>query len=97
MCRIEIIANKSVEDDITETLEQYVPGILYTTVPLAYGRGGDDRKLGTSTWPETNFLLISYIEDTSLEMAKAVIKGVKERFKGEGIKMFIVKAEEAFN
>ena len=44
MYRIEIIANKSVEDDITEALEQYVEGILYTVIPMVYGRGGDDRR-----------------------------------------------------
>ena len=94
MYRLEIIANKSVEEDITTALEQYIPEILYSVVPLVYGRGGSDRKLGTSTWPETNFLLVSYIEDSSLATAKAVIKAVKARFKGEGIKMFIIKSED---
>lgn len=94
MYRIEIIANKSVEDDITEALEQYIPNILYTTVPLVYGRGGEDRKLGTTTWPETNFLMLSYIEDSFIPTVKAVMKGVKEKFKGEGIKLFCIKAEE---
>ena len=93
MYRLEIIANKSVEEDITDALEQYIPGILYSVVPLVYGRGGNDRKLGTSTWPETNFLMISYIEDKDLPTAKAVIEAVKDRFKGEGIKMFIIKSE----
>ena len=94
MYRVEIIANKSVEDDITEALEQYVPGILYTTVPLVYGRGDNDRKLGTPTWPETNFVMVSYIEDSALPAVKAVMKGVKDKFKGEGIKMFCLRAED---
>ena len=76
MYRIEIVANKSVEEDITQSLEQYVPGILYTT------------------WPETNFLLISYIEDEELPAVRAVIAAVKERFKGEGIKYFVLKGED---
>lgn len=94
MYRLEIIANKSVEEDITDALEEYIPDILYSVVPLVYGRGGSDRKLGTSTWPETNFLMISYVSDESLPTAKAVIKAVKDRFKGEGIKLFVIKAEE---
>ncbi len=94
MYRCEIVSNKSVEDDIKEALEQYIPGILYTTIPLAYGRGGDDYKLGTSTWPETNFVLVTYVEDKDLPMVKAVIKGTKEKFNREGIKLFVVKAEE---
>ena len=93
MYRIEIISNKSVEEDITQALEQYIPGILYTVIPLAYGRGKSSYKLGTTTWPETNFVLTSYIEDSELETAKAVIKGVKEKFPDEGIKLFAIAAE----
>ena len=94
MYRIEIISNKSVEEDITEALEQYIPGILYTKIPLVYGKGGGDYKLGTSTWPETNFTLVSYINDDELETVKKIIRAVKERFKSEGIKLFAVQAEE---
>ena len=43
MQRVEIISNKSVEDDVTQALEEYVPDILYTKFPLVYGRGGNDR------------------------------------------------------
>lgn len=94
MYRIEIVSNKSVEEDIIQSLEEYVPGILYTTIPLAYGRGSDDYKLGTTTWPETNFVLISYIKDEELNRVRAVLKAVKEKFPDEGIKLFAVKAEE---
>ena len=94
MVRIEIVANKSVEDDITQTLERYVQGILYTKIPLAYGRGGDDRKLGNTTWPETNFVLTSYVCDDQLATVKSVIRGVKRKFPSEGIKLFALKALE---
>lgn len=93
MTRIEIISNKSVEEDITETLENYVPGILYTTIPLAYGRGKNDRKLGTSTWPEKNFIMISYVEDDQVEKIKLVVEGIKEKFPEEGIKLFCIRSE----
>ncbi len=94
MLRIEIFSNKSVEEDITEALEEYVPNIMYTKVPLAYGRGENDYKLGTTTWPETNFILVSYIEDKDLDAVKSVIRAVKIKFKNEGIKLFVIKAEE---
>jgi glycerate kinase len=93
MYRVEIISNKSVEEDITQTLEEYIPQILYTKIPLAYGRGGDDRKLGNSTWPETNFVLVSYVEDEQFPKVRAVIDAVKKRFPDEGIKIFAVKSE----
>lgn len=94
MYRMEIFSNQSVQDDILETLEEYIPHILYTTVPIAYGRGGESRKLGTSTWPETNFILVSYLADSDVPLAKAVIKGIKKRFPNEGIKLFFVHAED---
>ncbi len=93
MYRVEIIANKSVEEDISETLEAYIPNILYTIIPLAYGKGKLNRKMGTTSWPETNFVMVSYIEDDDLCKIKAVVKAIKEKFKDEGIKMFVLKAE----
>ena len=93
MYRVEIISNQSVQDDIIEALEEYVPDILYTIVPLVYGRGRENRKLGTTTWPETNFMMISYVEDSQVPVVKAVIKAVKEKFRREGIKLFFIKAE----
>ena len=50
--------------------------------------------MGNTTWPETNFVMISYIEDNQLEIVKNVIKAVKQKFKNEGIKLFAVKAQE---
>ncbi|MCR5218622.1 PG0541 family transporter-associated protein [Treponema sp.] len=93
MYRAEIIANQSVQDDIVEVLEENIPGILYTTVPLVTGRGKDDYKLGTATWPETNFMMISYVEDKYKDSLKKIIAAVKEKFPDEGIKLFFVKGE----
>jgi hypothetical protein len=94
MYRAEIVANQSVQEDITELLEQTVPDVLYTVIPLVHGRGKNNRKLGTTTWPETNFLLFSYIADVKVPLVKAVITAVKKRFPNEGIKLFLLKSEE---
>lgn len=94
MYRIEIVSNQSVQEDITTALEEYVPDILYTVIPVVYGRGGDDRKLGTTTWPEKNFDLISYIKDSDYKTICTVIKAVKKKFPGEGIKLFAIKSED---
>lgn len=93
MYRIEIISNKSVQEEIEMSLEQNVADFYYTTIPLVYGRGGENRKLGTATWPETNFALVSYIEDKDYEMVKKVVSAIKAKFPGEGIKLFAIKAE----
>jgi len=90
MYRVEIISNKSVQDDIQETLEENISDFFYTIVPVVYGRGGNDRKLGTTTWPETNFMIISYIEDKDVSTVKEVVKAIKEKFPREGIKCFFL-------
>ncbi len=93
MFRAEIIANQSVQDDIIEALEDCIPDILYTLIPLTHGRGGNDRKLGSTTWPETNFVLFSYVQDKDKSVVDAVLKAIKEKFPDEGIKLFWTRAE----
>ena len=89
--RCEIVANNSVEDDIVEVLEAVCPGILYTIVPTVHGRGKNDRKLSTATWPETNFILFAYVTKDMIAGVKKAVRAVKETFHGEGIKLFIMK------
>lgn len=92
MYRAEIIANQSVQDDIIELLEENIPNVLYTIFPLVVGRGKKNYKLGTSTWPETNFVLVSYIEDSEKEKVEKIIQAIKNRFPDEGVKLFFVKS-----
>mgnify|MGYP007069840472 FL=1 len=94
MTRCEIIANQSVQDEIVSLMEEHIPGVLYTIIPTVTGRGKNSYKMGNGTWPETNFVLISYVDDGQVAMMKAIIKAVKERFAGEGIKLFLVRAED---
>ena len=94
MTRCEIISNQSVQDELIQLLEEHLPDVLYTIVPVVLGRGKKNYKLGSSTWPETNFILIAYIEDSQVHVVKAIIKALKEKFDGEGIKLFCVKAED---
>jgi HAE1 family hydrophobic/amphiphilic exporter-1 len=88
----EIIANQSVEDDIIEMLEQAVPGIQYTVIPTVTGRGGDNYKLGTTTWPEQNFMMLAYMKKEDVPMVQAAISYLKKKFPKEGIKLFFVES-----
>jgi hydrophobic/amphiphilic exporter-1 (mainly G- bacteria), HAE1 family len=87
----EIVANKSVEEDIIEMLEQVVPGIQYTMVPIVTGRGGDSYKLGTTTWPEQNFMMIAYMRKEDATMVYSAIAYLKKKFPKEGIKLFLIE------
>ena len=94
MKRLELIANRSVENEIIEALEKNVDDFFYTMLPEIHGRGKTQYRLGTATWPELNFLLISYLDDEGAAKAEAAIRLVKERFPREGIKLFVM---ECFN
>jgi hypothetical protein len=89
MKRLEIIANKSVEEEIIGGLESALPGFCYTLIPVAHGKGKTSYRLGTATWPEENFLLLSYLEEAAADQACVVMAAVKQRFPGEGIKVFV--------
>jgi hypothetical protein len=91
MKRLELIANRSVENEIINALEETIQDFYYTLLPQIQGRGKTRYRLGTTTWPEMNFLLISYLDDESTVIAQAAIKKVKERFPKEGIKLFIME------
>lgn len=94
MTRCEIIANQSVQEEIISLLEEYMSEVLYTIIPVVTGKGKNNYKKGDSVWPETNFLLITYIPTKKVKEIKTIIKAVKNQFPGEGIKIFFVKAED---
>lgn len=94
MLRIEIIANRSVQDDIIEGLESAIENFFYTVVPIVQGRGRQKRRLGTPTWPEENFLLIAYLPEEALPLVRETVGGVKSRFPAEGIKLFSIRGAE---
>jgi hypothetical protein len=90
MKRMEIMANRSVEQEIISTLEAEIKDFYYTLLPVVHGRGKAQYRLGTPTWPEENFLLISYVDDRDAEIAQSVVTEIKSRFPKEGIKVFFM-------
>lgn len=94
MIRAEIIANQSVQEDIIDALETNIPGVLYTIIPLVHGRGKTSYKLGTSSWPETNFVLFTYVKKEDALKIKQIISAVKASFRDEGIKLFFTDSQE---
>ena len=90
MTRAEIIANQSVQDEIVSLMEEHIPGVLYTIIPTVVGRGKASYKMGSSTWPETNFVLIAYADDKIEKKISQIVRFVKLKFSTEGIKLFIM-------
>lgn len=90
MCRAEIIANSSVHDEIIEALEASIPGFLYTIIPVVYGKGKENKKLGTVTWPELNFIMIAYVDDEHVQAVRDAVASIKNRLPNEGTKLFVI-------
>ncbi|MGN0728948.1 PG0541 family transporter-associated protein [Treponema sp.] len=64
--------------------------IFYSVIPLVHGRGKKSRKLGTTTWPETNVIIIAYCSDEQEKTVRTVVQYIKEKFPDEGIKIFVL-------
>jgi len=93
MKRLEIIANQSVQEDIVSTLESRVAEFQYSLLPVVHGRGPSDWKLGTTVWPEANFLLFCYLEDDKAEQVKALMAEIKVAYPKEGIKVYTLTVD----
>lgn len=88
MKRLEIIANQSVREDLIESLETQIPGFQYSLLPTVHGRGPEDWKLGTTVWPEENFVLFAYVDDEVAAVAKTLVANLKARYPREGVKVY---------
>ncbi|TFG61677.1 MAG: hypothetical protein E4H36_09830 [Spirochaetales bacterium] len=88
MKRIEIIANKTVEENIHEALSELEVGQYYTKFAIAHGRGKSGTRFGDAVWPEENFILLIYAGEREAELIKRAVGKVKNDFPAEGIKLF---------
>ena len=88
MKRIEIIANRAVEADLFDAFKKRDVVNKYTKVPLAFGAGNSDPKMGDHIWPEENIILIVYCEEDEAAKIKEAVAEVKSFFNQEGIKLF---------
>ena len=72
--RVEIICNQSIQDDVIELLEQEIQNIQYTVIENVNGKGLSSKKLGNTTWPEMNFLLLPTLICLEQKKSKLLLK-----------------------
>lgn len=94
MNRYEIIANKSIEEDIMEVVEKNVTDSRYTKILDIHGRGSNGSRFGDAVWPELNFMIILYCDEEDGKNVTNGLRKVKEEFPDEGLKIFHSKVEE---
>ncbi len=90
MKRVEIIANRSVEDDLMEALQEAGAAKEYTKYPVAHGVGSAGPRMGDAIWPEENFVLVVYCGDDEAQVIQGAVSYVKGKFPGEGVKVFVM-------
>jgi hypothetical protein len=95
MIRIEIIANRSVEENILEALKDEGVGKYYTKYPAVFGVGTSGPRMGDAIWPEENFALVFWCDHEEALGIESAIAYVKERFPDEGIKIFGLPEHES--
>jgi nitrogen regulatory protein PII len=88
MKRIEIIANRSILDDMLDAFKKADIVKHYTLIPIVLGVGNSGPRMGDHIWPEENFSLTVYCDNREADKIKIVITELKAFFTLEGIKLF---------
>jgi hypothetical protein len=88
MKRIEVIGNRSIEDDLFDRFKMNNVVKYYTKIPIVHGVGSSGPRMGDHVWPEENFMLIIYCDEAEADTIQKSIEEVKKYFKDEGLKMF---------
>uniref|UniRef100_A0A7C3I1T9 Nitrogen regulatory protein P-II n=1 Tax=Gracilinema caldarium TaxID=215591 RepID=A0A7C3I1T9_9SPIR len=88
MIRLELFANRSVEEDLFDAFAKVGVVKHYTKIPVVHGVGSSGPRMGDAIWPEENFALIIWCEEEEGRRIAAVVEAVKQRFPHEGIKLF---------
>lgn len=90
MKRVEIIANRSVEEDLMEAFSNAGIVKAYTRIPVVHGSGHSDPKMGDAVWPEENFIMLVYCDESEAIRIEETVAKIKLRFSREGIKVFTI-------
>ncbi len=88
MKRIEIIANRSILDDMLDAFKKADIVKHYTLIPIVLGVGNSGPRMGDHIWPEENFSLTVYCDNREADKIKSIITELKTFFTLEGIKLF---------
>jgi len=88
MMRIEVVANRSVEENLLDAFREEGVAKFYTKYPAVLGIGSSGPRMGDAIWPEENFVLVVWCEDEEVYGIEKAIVTVKKQFPDEGIKFF---------
>lgn len=95
--RVEIIMNRAIEEDLVEVLEDLGYGEMFTVVNPVYGRGTSGWREASSVWPETNVLVIVYLDRPDVNRLTSALEELKKRFPREGMRCWELEGAVRLN
>lgn len=90
MKRVEVIANRSVEDDLLAAFAAAGVAQKYTKYPVVHGVGESGPRMGDPVWPEENFALVCYCGEAEAGRIEELAGEVRSRFPAVGIAVFVM-------
>ena len=95
MIRMEVIGNRSIEEDFFERLQAADVGQHYTLFPEAQGSGFAGPRRGDHIWPEENFVYVAYTDEPNeARQVRSIVAELREIFKDEGIRFFATRGAD---
>lgn len=89
MIRMEVIGNRSVQEDFFERLRAEEVGSHYTLFPEVHGSGFAGPRRGDHVWPEENFVYVAYTDEPEeARRVRSIVEDLKKIFEDEGIRFF---------
>ena len=94
MKMVMIVHYAPITEEVMEALERL--GVkTYTRIPQVQGVGGSSNpRFDSHIWPGFNNIIFTVVEDKKAKELVEAIRGLKDRFREEGIKAFILSIED---
>lgn len=93
MVRLELIANRSVEDDLYDLFRKQKLSPSFTKFAEVQGTGNSGPRRGDHIFPEENFVMIIYCEEQEVDGIARAVHELKQVFPTEGIRLYRTSAE----
>ena len=99
MIRVEIIAHEALEKPLIDALVPVPPGThdpegktgrSFIMIRDTAGRGMSGSSFGDDVWPESNIMLILFVEEDDAQGIRDKLRGIRSRFPKLGLAVFAV-------
>jgi hypothetical protein len=92
--RVEIVGNRSVQEDLVDLLDGERVGRQRTLFPEAQGVGRAGERRGDHVWPEENFVMVIYCDEAEARTLVRIVSALHGRFPDEGLAIFATRGVE---